>query len=516
MKAITLVKSFTVVLIFLAGVVAQAVNAPERTKEQCRLDVTTRERNNPANESNCKAPEVTDTPAGKEQKYPTPGAVADCIQRKLKEAIDDECSDLLSQKEINGTCDSKFDAYQSKLETTNEECGKANGGNLVSCTAAANACGLAASSVDDGAGLSGLLGQLMGGGSGGGSSGGTCTLQDDTLEDRKSAIDDQIQRLEDDKVDSVTKQAELDDDLNKKKTEVNEKVSDLEAEFRKADTEKKTQSQQEAADLQKKILASNKTIRDNLAKVADKNVEIANLSFGIQQIMIESSNLAVNKTCTDKYNAGFNAAYAIVTGPDGKKTKPKYTMKENSKIKADLRLIQSQCLQAEGLKRDAQLKGIADKRRLLLVEVDTYMKSNEDEQKSIGLDRKALDDKEKLLAEDQKKALDEKNKKLDDLSKSVADFADVVARKKKALDAKIANRDKQIATLVTKKANLKPKFSGVASSIQNSRSSAKAYLRACCKGSGSTVTKDHTGCSQVRTDSGSSTGFGSTSADTTK
>jgi hypothetical protein len=201
---------------------------------------------------------------------------------------------------------------------------------------------------------------------------------------------------------------------------------------------------------------------------------------------------------------------APVVGADGKKTAPKRTMKENAKIKADLKLIENQCLQSEALKRDAQLKGIADKKRLLLVEVDTYMKSNEDEQKSIELDRKALEEKEKLLAENQKKAMEEKNKKLDNLSKSVADMAAIVDRKKKALDVKIANRDKQIAMLITRRNNLKPRLSGVASSISSSRASARAYLNACCKGRTSNVARDHSGCSQVKSDAGVSTGFGST------
>ena len=497
MKAITLVKSFTVVLIFLAGVVSEAGTCTGYLNKE---DCVSKKSYSIAKQMKCDDKKGAD---GTSDYTQIRSCKDDAKEQAGNDSICEACDSKSEMNDAKASCDSKFAEYQTSLKATNAACAKAKGGSLSTCRDKAAACGMDASDVESGSDLSGMIGMLMSGSNPKNSSGGACALYDPTFEERKGQIDDQIQRLKDEQVDAVTKQSELDDELNNKKNEVNEKVSDLEAEFRKADTEKKTQSQQEAADLQKKILASDKVIRDNLIKVADKNVEIANLSFGIQQIMIESSNLAVNKNCTDKYNAAFNAAFGLVTGADGKKTKPKYTMRENSKIRADLRLIQTQCLQIEGVKRDAQLKGIADKRRSLTVEIDTYMKSNEDEQKSIALDRKALEDKEKLLTDDQKKALEEKNTKLDNLNKSVVDFAAVVDKKKKALDAKIEARNVQIKTLSDRKNNLQPIFDDVQSTISDSRDAGAAYKAACC-----TVKPYHTGCVQVKQGLDPGTGFG--------
>ena len=484
MNATTLVKSFTVVLIFVAGVHTKAVEGcgSYLHQEDCIAKMFIKIAGSTMDKCDAK-PNATD--------------IQSCrTTAKEKAAEDPTCMACPSKSDLSegkADCESKFTEYLSSLKATNKACAKASAPGIANCSNAARSCGMPVSSAEGEGDMMSILASLTNiGGSAAGAGG--CNLYDPTLATRKAEFDDKIARLEDEKVEAVTKQAELDDELNQKKNEVNEKISDLEAEYRKAETEMKNQSMQEAADLQKKILASNKKIRDNLARIADKNTEIANLSFGIQQIMIESSDYAMNKACRDKVEAAKAAVMAPVTGADGKKRPPKYTMKESQKIKADLKHVETQCKDIENVKRGAQLKGIADKRRLLMVEIDTFQKSNQDEQKSIELDRKALEDKEKLLTENQKKALDEKNIKLDNLSKSVMDMAAIVDRKKKALDAKIKKRDEQIADLIRQKNEVKPIYDEVESSMEDSRDAATAYIGKCCPKKPATR---HSGCAQA-------------------
>ena len=527
MKAITLVKYFTVVGIFLTVLSVQA--AAEPTKEECQKKLSAELTRQQAEcNSLKKQPTTTTIPGAKGEpsqvvttENPTTAADIRACKNEVKTALYEQCNDYQTYKEINANCDGKFSAYQAKLDKTNEECAKAIGGNLSSCTSKANQCGAAfnttsGDSADTGQAIIGLM-QMYAGQQAGTGAGGLCTLEDDTLEDRKSQIDDQIQRLEDEKVDSVTKQSELDDELSKKKADVDKEIADLESDFSKSAIARKTKNQQEGERIQKAILASNKKQRDNLVAIADKNTQIANLAFGVQQINIESSDLRQSKVCSDKVMAAKAVALAPVTGADGKKKAPKFTLKESQKLKSSLKLEELTCLQSEALKKQAQLKGIMDTKRKLQSEVDAMMKGNEDEQKAIALEQKSMEELLKIMTEEEAKELQIKNKKLDSLSKSITDMAGIVERKKKALDTKIKNRDAQIANLVLKKQNLKPKFSGVSSSINSSRASAKGYLAACCKGGrSSTVSKDHSGCAQVRSDSGTESGFGSSDSGTDK
>ena len=93
-------------------------------------------------------------------------------------------------------------------------------------------------------------------------------------------------------------------------------------------------------------------------------------------------------------------------------------------------------MQTEVLKKNAQVKGIQDKRVGIEAQIDTLTRANADEEKAIAIEKQSFEDLKKTQTQEEQQDNDAHMKKLNALSQSLAKFAETVDKKKKSLYAK--------------------------------------------------------------------------------
>jgi hypothetical protein len=390
-------------------------------------------------------------------------------------------------------CDGLYDRSLDQMQDAERECGRAGWGSFSSCQSRASGCG-ASLALDQGAdeesmsqGINNLMGMWMMSQNmqNGGAQNSLCTIVDQkATQDKRERIEEQISRLQEQNQDSVTKQADLDDDFSKRQEETEEKIREAEEDVEKKKIERQTKIQEENTRIQKAVLTSQKKQFDNLQNINKKNIEIANLQFAHQQINIESSDLRMNKTCRDKVLA---LQKALTTepppqgAPAGAPTKKKQLKSDEArKIKQDLKFEETTCLQVESLKRTAQLKGLFDKRAGLQAEVDTLTRGNEDEAKSIEIEKKSFEELKLTMEAEEKTDAENKFKKLNTLSASLARFKETIDKKKKSQVDRIALREQQIQRLVLSKNEVVVKELDVNSKLQNAGRTRQSFRDRCC------------------------------------
>ena len=340
-----------------------------------------------------------------------------------------------------------------------------------------------------------------------------CTVVDQNAErSRKERIEDQISRLQEQNQDSVTKQAELDDDFSKRQEETEEKIREAEEDVEKKKIERQTKIQEENTRIQKAVLTSQKKQFDNLQNINKKNVEIANMQFATQQINIQSSDLRMNQACSKKVEdlqASLMLEKPLPGAPANTPPKKrKLTAKDAQKIKQTLKQEETTCLQLAALERTAQLKGLFDKRTLLQADVDTLTRANEDEAKSIEIEKKAFEELKVTMDKEEQTDAENKFKKLNTLSASLARFKETIDKKKKSQVDRIALREQQIQRLILSKNDVVVKELNVDSKLRNAGRTRTSFTSRCCSRIGRTSAYSRSSSSH----SGSSTGRGSTAA----
>lgn len=495
MNSLKLVNLFTYVVLFFSAVSFWPLHAlaQSQTYSQC-LDSC--ERKHPPQQG---ASTVSGTPTSDIN-----AAARDFCARKCE-----------ATRSESGECNSLYDRVLSEAEEAEAECGKAGWGDIAACRSRATMCGNAMSLEQSGEenlseGINNLMGawmatQNMQNGSSGSNA---CTIEDKkATKQQRDRIEDQISRLQEQNQDSITKQADLDDDFSKRQEETEEKIREAEEDVEKKKIERQTKIQEENTRIQKAVLTSQKKQFDNLQNINKKNIEIANLQFAQQQINIESSDLRMNKTCRDKVLA---LQKALTTepppqgAPAGAPTKKKQLKSDEArKIKQDLKFEETTCLQIESLKRTAQLKGLFDKRAGLQAEVDTLTRGNEDEAKSIEIEKKSFEELKLTMEAEEKTDAENKFKKLNTLSASLARFKETIDKKKKSQADRIALREQQIQRLVLSKNEVVVKELDVNSKLKNASRQRDSFSARCCSQVGGA--KPHSSCtSEMRRSRGSS------------
>lgn len=485
MSSLKLVNLFTYVVLLLSAVSTQAnvssAGSSGSTKEQCEELCTSAAISYCAIASNRSAGESEDS----------------CFNSKKRNCESgSNCRGKTSQSDSRAQdteCDGLYDRSLDQMQDAERECGRAGWGSFSSCQSRATGCG-AALSLDQGGGeesmtqgIQNLMGMWMmnQGMQNGGMQNSMCTIVDQkATQAKRERIEEQIARLQEQNQDSVTKQADLDDDFSKRQEETEEKIREAEEDVEKKKIERQTKIQEENTRIQKAILTSQKKQFDNLQNINKKNIEIANLQFAQQQINIESSDIRMNKTCRDKVLA-LQKVMTTEPPPPGAppntptKTK-KMTIKEAQKIKQDLKLEETTCLQVESLKRTAQLKGLFDKRAGLQAEVDTLTRGNEDEAKSIEIEKKSFEELKLTMQKEEQTDAENKFKKLNTLSASLARFKETIDKKKKSQVDRIALREQQIQRLVLSKSEVVVKELDVNSKLQNAGRTRQSFRDRCC------------------------------------
>ena len=498
MNSLKVVNLFTYVVLFFSAVSFW----PEISSAQSSRGTENRE--------DCTARKVRELSAGCSSR-PTDDAKLKCRELARSNA-EEECSIYRSRSEEqarNGECNSLYERVLSEAEEAEAECGKAGWGSLSACRTRAATCGNSmsldpASDENMTQGINNLMSAWMTtqGVQSGASGANPCTIVDQkATQQKRERIEDQISRLQEQNQDSVTKQADLDDEFSKRQEETEDKIREAEEDVEKKKIERQTKMQEENTRIQKAVLASQKKQFDNLNNINKKNIEIANLQFAQQQINIEMSDLRMNKTCRDKVQALSQAllwedstAARGSGAPTGNKRLKKMTIKEAQKMKQDLKLEETTCLQVESLKRTAQLKGLFDKRAGLQAEVDTLTRANEDEAKAIEIEKKSFEELKLTMDKEEKTDAENKFKKLNTLSASLARFKDTIDKKKKSQQDRIALREQQIQRLVLSKNEVVVKELDVNSKIKNATRQRDSFADRCCSTVGGAVA--HTSCTR--------------------
>ena len=112
-----------------------------------------------------------------------------------------------------------------------------------------------------------------------------CVTDDPDAEKREvERIDDKITRLSEETQDIKEKAVAADKELAEKKQDVEKEMLDVEKDAEKEKFLKLTKNQEDAGRMQKAITNSEKKRRDNILRIADKNVEIANFTFAHQKV----------------------------------------------------------------------------------------------------------------------------------------------------------------------------------------------------------------------------------------
>lgn len=508
MKPISLIKLLTLASFFALGTTVFAADDGE-TKDACRLRISKDATKKAEINATCSRTSYTDPTTGdSKERASTPKELAACNKAELAALLSAECDDKESQKDKNAACKTALEKYDNAMKETDAECERLGGGTSAECRRKARECSAGLNGgidSEDGdsavASLTNLInvyGKMQNGGAPNVAEG--CVTDDvDAAKREEERIDDKITRLREETQDIKEKAVAVDKELAEKKQDVEKEMLDVEKDAEKDKFQKLTKNQEDAGRMQKAIMNSEKKRRDNILRIADKNVEIANFTFAHQKLNLALSDSRITKECRDKSVAAMNLKLKGTIDPkSGKEIRPKFTARESLQFKKDLKSEESNCIQERALQRVETTKALVDQKRKVKVEIDTLTASNVDEEKAIASEIKQMEALKTIAADEEAKAIEAKTKKLNSLNKSVTDMEKYVTDKKKNYDEKTKAKNDLIDKLQLDRQNVKPKFKKVISTVETSGRSASAYLNQCCNFSDSK--ENHSDCSRVLTD----------------
>lgn len=446
------------------------------------------------------------------QLNPATGASLDITASDNRSICTSTCEAQKSDLTAKGTeCKSLNEAYLKNVTDALNACSRAGTSSISECQSKAAQCAsgsdtfAADSGSEFGSSLTTVLTSMVGAQTGTDNSNSCYETYTNTDAEDSAAqrIDDKIARLREQITSDKNKQVDEDDKLSKKKNEVEEKMQDAQAEVDKKKFERQTKNQNEATRVGKLVIESEKKRRKNATTIDDKTTQIANLAFAQQEINLKFADSKIATTCNDRLEA-LKAKITKTDPKTGKKGKTKFTAAQASQIKKQLESDNASCYAEQNLAKQAQVKGIMDTKRKLQAEIDTLTAENQDEAKSIALEQQNVEQLKTIASSEEANDIAALQKKLTTLNKSVTDLETSVLARKKNLDESIANRNKQIDQLIADSKKVKNKYQAVSSSVQQSNSSASAFLDACCGSNGkSTVdSKFDSACSTAKNTSG--------------
>ncbi len=428
----------------------------------------------------------------------------ECLQSKKED--DDKAKQ--EEKEAKVECKQALKDYDDAMKKTDEECNRMSVEKISECRERARQCSKGLDSFQSENGdtesatasivkMIGIYGQMQGSAAGNPNVAAGCVLEnDDKAAEKEERIDDKITKIREEIQDLKEKATEADNKLNEKKQDVDKEMLDVEKDADKAKFEKQTKTQEEAGRMQKAVMNSEKKRRDNLLRIADLEVDMANFSFAHQKLNLALSDNRITKECRDKSIAAMNAKVKGSVDPKtGKIFTPKFSQQESLQFRKDLKSEESNCLQEKALQRQETTKALIDAKRKVKVQVDTLTASNTDEEKAIAADLKQMESLKAIATEEEKKDIDNKLKKLNSLNKSVTDMEKHIVDKKKSYEEKSKAKEDQISKLLLDRQNVKPKFAKVSSTVEVSGRAASVYLNQCC--AFADKAKNHSDCSRV-------------------
>ena len=493
MKQILLIKLLTLASFFVFGVRAEAQSCDNPLSINARTSCETAFK-------------------GNDEKIKTCAATLNCLQAKKEDedrAKQDKKDEAADKEKSVVKCETALSKYDTSMKDTSAECERLNVKNSLDCRKKAKECssGLSGgienddpeSSTQSLVNLINVYGKMQNGG-GKDPALDSCVTDDvDAAKREDERIDDKITRLREEAEDIKEKAIAVDKELAEKKQDVEKEMLDVEKDAEKAKFDKQTKNQEDAGRMQKAIMNSEKKRRDNILKIADLNVDIANFTFAHQKLNLALSDDRITKECRDKSIAAMNLKMKGSYDPkSGKEAKPKFTQKESMQFKKDLKQEESSCLQEKALQRVETTKALVDAKRKVKIQADTLSASNVDEEKAIASEIKQMEAMKAISADEEKKAIEGKVKKLNALNKSVTDMDKYVTDKKKSYDEKSKAKNDLIAKLQLDRQNVKPKFKKVSSAVDASGRAAAVYLNMCCNFK--VKDENHADCSRVEED----------------
>lgn len=495
MKAISLVKVFTVVGLMVVGGQVRSADTPqaEETKDQCKKRILSDSTRAAQADKTCADRRVPDTTASGTKERPLLPAERDaCKKSELESMVSEACGDLESQKDKANTCKSLYDKYADASSGLDKDCGSINE-DIATCIQQSKSCQQKMdpfspnSDTASGAflGILGTLAQMQGGQPSQAASQVNlegCVIDTKGMADEETRIDDKITQLTEEIAALHEESAKADDELNQKKQEVQEKIVEVEEQANKEKYDRQSQNQKDAAEMQKRIMTSEKKRRDNATKIAALNIQLSNQVYEQQRINLELSGPGVSKVCKDKRDAELKAKTGGSVDPKtGKSSKPKFSQKESQQLIKDLKLLETQCLEAAALEKQKQMKAIADKKQQIQSNIDTINADNTDEQKAIDQEMQNMEQLKKISEEQDQKAIENRMKKLNALNQSVVDMESYMQKKKMSLLEKEKSKNDRIAKYQLDKLNLKAKYAKPIEGRKKVTSSTNNFLDQCCE-----------------------------------
>ncbi|AGH94415.1 hypothetical protein [Pseudobdellovibrio exovorus] len=474
MKVISVSSFFTFVCFILVSFQIETVKAQTESRAECRVRATQRYTTQAQNDCNRRTPR----PSGE--------ALQSCINTALDQYVNDECSDINSN---SGDCRSLRNAYDTAVNKTIEACSYLNVGSVQQCQQKAAACASGSTNVTNTFQNENSIGNLMvsvmqmrmaASGNQAADASSCLSLEDDEKAAReKDRIDEKISRLRREITEDKEKAGKADNDLNKKRREVEEKMAKLEEEANKAKVQRQTRTQEQANNLQKKILDAEKKRRQNSNTIAEKQIQIADLSFGHQEINLQFDPSRVQTACDERINK-LKTEKMTTTDKNGNKTTRTLTNAQAAQMKKYLQEEQSNCIKEKALEQQAKVKGLVNAKRKLEMEIDELNASNADEAKAIESETKNLQALQGIADGEEAKELEIKLSKLNSLNLSVTDMEQYVVSQKETIDERIKNRENEINELTLQKNNVRARYSRVSSTVEGSAIAARNFVGQCC------------------------------------
>lgn len=485
MNLISLIKLLTLASFFVLGVKAEAQSCDNPLSINLRTNCETAFK-------------------GDDAKIKTCASSLNCLQTKKEE--DEKAAADKDKADVK--CDAALAKYDTAMKDTDAECERLGGTSSAECRRKAKECAASVSggyespdgesAVNSITKLINVYGKMQNGETATAAEG--CVTDDvDAAKREEERIDDKITRLREETQDIKEKAVAADKELAEKKQDVEKEMLDVEKDAEKEKFQKLTKNQEDAGRMQKAIMNSEKKRRDNILRIADKNVEIANFTFAHQKLNLALSDSRITKECRDKSIAAMNLKLKGTIDPkSGKEIKPKFSQRESMQFKKDLKQEESNCIQERALQRLETTKALVDQKRKVKVEIDSLTASNVDEEKAIATEIKQMEALKAIATEEEAKAIEAKTKKLNSLNKTVTDMEKYVTDKKKSYDEKTKAKNDLIDKLVLDRQNVKPKFKKVLSTVETSGRAASTYLNMCCNFKDKN--DNHADCTRVTTD----------------
>lgn len=408
------------------------------------------------------------------------------LKQERKEKEEKEKQD---KKEITNKCESYLKDYDEAAKKVGEECGHLNVQNNAECRTKAAACKKdlnsfgheqpdSESAVGATIDILNVYAQIEGGGNGGVSP--FCIIENDEKSAKEEErINDKITKLREEVAKLKEDAAKQDDELNKKRTEVEEKMNDLEKDFNEKKSSRQTKNQEAASKLQQSIFESEKTRKTNIIKINELQTQANMTAYDHQRIVLDLSDVNIQTVCKSSRDKALQEMLSArgTVGSNGKKT---YTPTESQQIQKDVKLVESQCLQANALKRREDIEKVVIKRRNLQAQISDLEDSNKLEAQSIEQRKKDVETAAKQAEADEQTAIKEKSKALETLNRSVSDFEQVVQKKKYSLGEQADAKEKLINKLILDKQGVKSRYAKISSVANSEAAAASKYISNCC------------------------------------